>query len=111
MDKVDTMSQPQAKYFVGQLVRHKLFGYRGVIADVDPQFAQSEEWYELLATTRPLKDQPWYQILVDETDLTTYVAEQNILADESGEPINHPDLKRYFSKLEAGHYLSKKMAN
>lgn len=105
------MNESQAKYFVGQLIRHKLFGYRGVVVDVDSQFSQSEEWYQLLATTKPPKEQPWYHVLVDETDLVTYVAEQNITPDESSEPINHPDLNKYFSKLDHGHYIVRRQNN
>jgi heat shock protein HspQ len=98
------MAESEAKFGVGQLVCHRLFGYRGVIADADPTFQLSEEWYEEVARSRPPRDQPWYHVLVHEGSHTTYVAERNLAADESGEPVRHPQLSLYFSDFSDGRY-------
>ena len=105
------MSTEKAKYGVGQIIHHKIFDYRGVIFDVDPAFAQSDQWYDLMTQSKPAKDQPWYHVLVDESDYITYVAEQNLELDISGTPIQHPDLNKYFSDIDAGIYHPKRLAN
>jgi len=94
-----------AKFAIGQLIQHRLFEYRGVIIDVDPHFKGTEEWYDTVARTRPPKDTPWYHVLVDDAEMRTYVAERNLEADDSGRPINHPDVADYFSALGDGGYL------
>jgi heat shock protein HspQ len=94
----------QAKFSVGQLVHHRLFGYRGVIYDVDPYFLGTEEWYEQVARSRPPKEQPWYHVLVDGAEHTTYVAERNLEPDPSTEEIEHPLVRKLFRGLEDGHY-------
>ncbi|TIS72446.1 MAG: heat shock protein HspQ, partial [Mesorhizobium sp.] len=84
-----------AKFAIGQVVRHRLFPFRGVIFDVDPQFANTEEWYEAIpADMRPSKDQPFYHLLAEnsETEYIAYVSEQNLLEDRSGEPVRHPQI-------------------
>ena len=98
------MTTGQAKFQVGQTVRHKLFDYRGVIVDVDPAFLGSEEWYQSATVTRPPKDKPWYHVLVHESDRSTYVAERNLEPDSSEEPIRHPALDEFFEGREAGFY-------
>ena len=98
------MLDATCKFAIGQLVHHVLFDYRGVIADVDPIYSGSEEWYEQVARSRPPKDQPWYRILVDGADHMTYVAERNLEADPSAEPITHPLVEQYFSDFEDGRY-------
>ena len=95
-----------AKFHVGQIVRHKLFDYRGVIFDVDQQFSDDEAWYETMARTRPPKDRPWYRVLVHGAAHTTYVAERNLDGDASGRPIEHPLLSTLFTALENGCYVS-----
>jgi heat shock protein HspQ len=90
---------------MGQLVHHKLFDYRGVIFDVDATFQSSEEWYEAMARSRPPRDKPWYHVLVHDAQHTTYVAEQNLEPDLSGEPIVHPGLALCFDELRAGLYV------
>jgi len=99
------MGQEQAKFFVGQTITHELFGYRGVIIDVDPCFMLTDEWYQLMAKSRPPKDHPWYRVLVHNSNHETYVAEQNLRADPSRQPINHPDVTLYFSHFAEGRYL------
>lgn len=105
------MGTDRAKYGVGQIIHHKMFDYRGVIFDVDPSFSQSDQWYDLMTQAKPRKDQPWYHVLVDGSDYITYVAEQNLELDELGTPINHPELKKYFTDIEAGVYRSKRPSN
>lgn len=100
-----------ARFSVGQVVRHKLFNYRGVIVDVDPCFAGSEDWYEKMAPSRPPKDKPWYKVLMHSTDNHTYVAERNLEADDSGDPIVHPDLDAYFIGLGDGGYVPRGRGN
>lgn len=95
----------QAKFFVGQLIEHELFDYRGVIVDVDPYFMLTEEWYQLMAKSRPPKNRPWYRVLVHNSNHETYVAEQNLRVYNEQEPINHPDIDLYFSRFEDGKYL------
>lgn len=96
--------QREAAFGLGELVRHRLFDYRGVIADVDPEFSLSEDWYERMAKTRPPKDAPWYRVLVHGAEHETYVAERNLLPDESGKPVNHPAIDEVFEAFEEGGY-------
>ena len=96
-----------AKFSIGQVVRHRLFPFRGIIFDVDPQFANTDEWYEAIpADVRPRKDQPFYHLLAEnaETEYIAYVSEQNLLADETGKPLRHPQLSELFAEDENGGY-------
>lgn len=104
----------QAKFEIGQVVRHRKFPFRGVIYDVDPVFDNTEEWYESIpAEIRPRKDQPFYHLLAEneETEYVAYVSEQNLLPDESGEPIRHPQIKEFFDKTDDGRYEPKRSAH
>jgi heat shock protein HspQ len=101
--------EKKAKFSVGQVIHHRLFGYRGVIADVDPIFSASEGWYETMARSRPPKDRPWYHVLVHGADHLTYVAERNLENDLTGEPIKHPLVDEYFDSFSEGHYTLKKL--
>jgi len=94
----------QTKFFVGQLVHHQLFDYRGVIIDVDGHFMGSDEWYERVARSCPPKDAPWYHVLVHDSANQTYVAERNLEPDVSGQPINHPLVSRVLGSFEQGVY-------
>lgn len=94
-----------AKFRVGQLVHHRLFDYRGVVFDVDPEFQGSEEWYQKIARSRPPRDKPWYHVLPDGGDHTTYVAERNLEPDVTGEGIQHPLVEELFDALEEDGYL------
>ncbi|NQV44267.1 MAG: heat shock protein HspQ [Rhodospirillales bacterium] len=111
----DTGKQAQAKFPIGQPVRHRLFGFRGVVFDVDPEFNNTDEWYDSIPEeARPRKDQPFYHLLAenhDESPYVAYVSEQNLISDDSGEPINHPDLGDYFDGIENGAYVSRQKAN
>lgn len=105
------MAVSEARFGVGQLVRHRLFGYRGVVADVDPSFQLSDEWYEEVARSRPPRDRPWYHVLVHDASHTTYVAERNLALDESGDPVRHPLLGQYFAEFRDGRYRRAERAN
>lgn len=101
----------RAKFSVGELVHHKLFDYRGVIIDVDADFQSTDEWYDAVARSRPPKDKPWYHVLVHNATHTTYVAEQNLEADDSVEPIKHPLVNDFFSDFQAGRYVRQQSGN
>jgi len=105
------MERRSARFAVGQLIHHKLFDYRGVVFDVNPIFMGSEEWYERVARSRPPTDRPWYHVLVHGAEHTTYVAERNLEADSSGEPIQHPMIDTLFSRFERGEYLAQRIEN
>ena len=100
------IDMPSARFAIGEVVRHRIFDFRGVVFDVDPVFANSEEWYEAIpAAIRPHKDQPFYHLLAEnaETSYVAYVSQQNLIADESDEPIEHPDVAQMFNR-ENGRY-------
>lgn len=106
---MSTMSR--AKFSVGQLVHHRMFEYRGVVIDVDPEFDGTEEWYSLVARSRPPKDKPWYHVLVDGADHHTYVAERNLEPDTAGRTIDHPDVGDYFEALDDDGYVTRSRHN
>lgn len=99
------------RFSVGQLVRHRKFDYRGVIFDVDPKFQATDEWYEMMAKSRPPKDKPWYHVLVDGAPHTTYVAERHLAPDDSDEPIDHPLIGQFFTRFEKGRYRTRHRSN
>lgn len=101
----------RAKFSIGDLVHHRLFEYRGVVADVDSTFQLTDEWYDAMARSRPPKDQPWYHVLVHGSTQTTYVAERNLEPDSSARPISHPMISHYFSGFADGHYISDSRSN
>ena len=98
----------QAKFALGQIVRHRLYAFRGVIFDVDPTFANTEEWYQSIPIERrPTKDQPFYHLLAQNAQggpYEAYVSEQNLLPDTSGEPVRHPQIAEVFEQDEKGRY-------
>jgi heat shock protein HspQ len=96
-----------AKFKIGQVVRHRLFPFRGVIFDIDPEFANTEEWYQAIpAEMRPHKNQPFYHLFAEnaETEYIAYVSEQNLLPDNSGQPIRHPKVAEVFDRDGDGSY-------
>ena len=102
-----TITIPEARFGIGEVVRHKIFDFRGVIFDVDPVFANSEEWYEAIPEAlRPSKEQPFYHLLAENSDSSyvAYVSQQNLIADDSDEPIDHPAINTMFDHLEGGGY-------
>jgi heat shock protein HspQ len=103
----DVMDARLAKFGIGQVVRHRLFPFRGVIFDVDPTFANTEEyWLRIPENVRPHKDQPFYHLLAenDRETYTAYVSEQNLLPDDSGEPVAHPHAALIFDGFQNGQY-------
>lgn len=101
------MEMREAKFGIGQVVRHRRYPFRGVIFDVDPTFSNTEEWWESIpAEVRPRRDQPFYHLLAEnaETTYIAYVSEQNLLEDHSGRPCRHPQVDEMFGDYEDGHY-------
>jgi heat shock protein HspQ len=100
----------EAKFRIGQVVRHRRHPFRGVIFDVDPVFANTEDWWlSIPEGMRPRKDQPFYHLLAEnaETSYIAYVSEQNLLPDDTGEPVRHPQVKELFGPLRDGVYQVK----
>ncbi|MEM6439586.1 MAG: heat shock protein HspQ [Pseudomonadota bacterium] len=103
----------QARFRIGQVVRHRIHPFRGVIFDVDPEFSNSDEWWEAIPEqNRPSKDQPFYHLLAEnETSYYhAYVSEQNLLPDETGEPVDHPQVPELFGDLDGGQYVVDSLA-
>ena len=101
------MSIQKAKFSIGDIVKHKHFEFRGVIYDVDFEFNNSEEWYQSIPkNVRPKKDQPFYHLLAENevTEYVAYVSEQNLLFDETGEPVRHPQVNEIFGTFKNGCY-------
>ena len=105
------MKKSFARFHVGQPIHHKLFDYRGVVADVDASYQGSRQWYEQMAGSRPPKDSPWYHVLVHDAEHWTYVAERNLERDVSGEPIDHPDVGDIFKGFSDGQYSRREGLN
>ena len=101
------MSITSAQFTIGQVVKHRLYDFRGVIVDVDPEFSNTEEWWlSIPEEVRPNKDQPFYHLLAENesTSYEAYVSEQNLLVDESGEPVNHPQIAEVFGEFRGSSY-------
>jgi heat shock protein HspQ len=101
------MLKTRAKYHLGQIVRHRKHPFRGVVFDVDAMFNNSEEWYEAIPEdSRPSKDQPFYHLLAEnaETEYVAYVSEQNLVPDDTGEPVRHPQVDEIFEQQDDGTY-------
>ncbi len=108
-DAGDTQAPPvaHADFSIGDVVRHRIFDFRGVIFDIDPVFANSEEWYQAIPEeVRPRKDQPFYHLLAEnaESSYIAYVSQQNLLPDTLGEPIDHPAIAGLFEGFTDGRY-------
>ena len=96
-----------ALFSIGDVVRHRMFEFRGVVFDIDPVFANSEEWYQAIPEeVRPAKDQPFYHLLAENADSSyiAYVSQQNLIRDESDEPIDHPAIEGLFDDYSDGRY-------
>ena len=93
------MKEVKTKFKIGQIVRHKLFDYTGVIFDIDPSFEGTDEWYDKVAETKPPRDKPWCHVLVSDDEKTTYVAEKNIEEVLNPKPINHSMVQYIFEKF------------
>ena len=97
-----------AKFAIGQVVKHRIYPFRGVIFDVDPVFANTEEWLASIPEeVRPRRDQPFYHLLAEnaQTTYVAYVSEQNLLPDDTGKPVSHPQVPHFFKELKRGHYV------
>ncbi len=105
---VRTIDMPIARFDIGDVVRHKMFDFRGVIFDVDPVFANSDEWYESIPEAlRPSKDQPFYHLLAEnsEDSYVAYVSQQNLVSDDSDDPIEHPAIATMFDRQGGRYHL------
>ena len=101
------MDVRNAKFRIGQVVKHRIYPFRGVVFDVDPTFSNTEEWWlSIPEEIRPKRDQPFYHLFAEnsETEYVAYVSEQNLVPDMSGEPVHHPQVDEVFGALEAGIY-------
>lgn len=99
-----------AKFRIGQVVKHRIFPFRGVIFDVDPVFANTEEWWRSIPEEiRPRKDQPFYHLLAENAEghYVAYVSEQNLLVDDTGEPVQHPQAPLLFEGFDGENYKLK----
>lgn len=101
------MSITNTQFSIGQVVRHRVYEFRGVIVDVDPEFSNTEEWWESIPEeVRPRKNQPFYHLLAENESnaYEAYVSEQNLLVDDSGEPVNHPQVAEVFGEFLGSSY-------
>ena len=101
------MSITSTQFSIGQVVRHRVYEFRGVIVDVDPEFSNTEEWWQSIPEeVRPNKDQPFYHLLAENESnaYEAYVSEQNLLIDDSGEPVNHPQVAEVFGEFLGDSY-------
>ena len=101
-----------AKYQIGQVVKHRVFAFRGVVFDIDPTFNNTDEWYNSIpAEVRPDKDQPFYHLFAENSDseYIAYVSEQNLLPDTSGDPVRHPQVAEAFDVDGTGGYRPRTM--
>jgi len=101
------MLRTAAKFHIGQVLRHRKHPFRGVVFDVDATFSNTDEWYENIPEEmRPSKDQPFYHLLAEneQTYYVAYVSEQNLVPDETGEPVGHPDVDDLFADFTDGRY-------
>jgi heat shock protein HspQ len=107
-DRTDGPQHPRkARFALGEIVKHRKYPFRGIIFDVDPVFANTEEWWlSIPEDVRPTKEQPFYHLLAEnaETEYIAYVSEQNLLPDDSGEPLRHPQIADYFEQDDNGDY-------
>ena len=101
------MLNRNAKFSIGDVVKHRVFDFRGVIFDIDPVFANSDEWYEAIPEDiRPDRNQPFYHLLAEseDSDYVAYVSQQNLIGDSVSGPVSHPDVHQYFEQFENGRY-------
>ena len=104
---IDAPRQTRARFAIGDVVRHRLYDFRGVVFDIDPVFANSEEWYESIPVEmRPNREQPYYHLLAEneESNYIAYVSQQNLVGDGEGGPVDHPSVTQLFESYEDGRY-------
>ncbi len=105
--QIDAPRHSHARFAIGDVVRHRQFDFRGVVFDIDPVFANSEEWYEAIpAELRPEREQPYYHLLAEngENSYIAYVSQQNLIGDGESGPIDHPSVEQLFDAFHAGRY-------
>ncbi|MXO61309.1 heat shock protein HspQ [Altererythrobacter salegens] len=105
--RIDAPSASHARFGIGDIVKHRLFDFRGVVFDIDPVFANSEDWYEAIPQDmRPRRDQPFYHLLAENEDSSyvAYVSQQNLLGDSEGGPVDHPSVHELFEDFADGRY-------
>lgn len=104
---IEAPRQLKSRFGIGDVVRHRMFDFRGVIFDIDPVFANSEEWYEAIPEdVRPSREQPFYHLLAenDDSSYVAYVSQQNLIADALAGPIDHPQIAQIFEKFDGARY-------
>jgi heat shock protein HspQ len=104
---IEAPRKARARFAIGDIVRHRNFDFRGVVFDIDPVFANSEEWYESIpAEVRPRREQPFYHLLAegDDSSYVAYVSQQNLFEDGEGGPVDHPSIAQIFEDYAEGHY-------
>ena len=105
---IDAPRQTRARFSIGDVVRHRLYDFRGVVYDIDPVFANSEEWYQSIPVeVRPAREQPYYHLLAEngESSYVAYVSQQNLVGDGESGPVDHPSLDELFDDFADGRYL------
>ena len=103
--KIEVYKHPL--FNIGDIVKHRIYPFRGVIVDVDPEFSNTEEWYQSIpAEIRPSREQPYYHLMAENTETfyTAYVSQQNLVCDGENGPLEHPDLEEIFSGMDHGKY-------
>jgi heat shock protein HspQ len=105
--RIEVPRHAEARFSIGDVVKHRMFDFRGVVFDIDPVFANSEEWYEAIPKNmRPSREQPYYHLLAENEDSSyvAYVSQQNLMADAEGGPVDHPSVPQLFEDFEGGRY-------
>ena len=105
--QVEAPLRMRARFGIGDIVRHRVFDFRGVVFDIDPVFANSEEWYESIPKdVRPHREQPFYHLLAENGDSSyiAYVSQQNLLADGESGPVDHPNVTELFEDFDGDRY-------
>ena len=108
------MNIRHARFEIGQIVRHRVFPFRGVVYDVDAIFSETDDiWLSIPENARPRKDQPFYRLLAENNDgpHRAYVSEQNLIEDETGDPIEHPDVVDHFLYIHNGYYVPRQASS
>ena len=110
-----TKAKPTHKplFCIGDIVKHRHYPFRGVIVDVDPEFDNTEEWYQSIPEdVRPKREQPFYHLLAENSEsyYSAYVSQQNLVSDEENGPVGHPDISDMFDGMEEGRYQLKREA-
>ncbi|MEM7005021.1 MAG: heat shock protein HspQ [Pseudomonadota bacterium] len=118
-EKIEDIAPPnreirEAKFQIGQVVRHRMFPFRGVIFDVDPTYSNSEDWYNSIPEeVRPHRDQPYYHLFAEneKTHYIAYVSEQNLLIDDNPDPVEHPEITDFFDFRNGEYELKQHISN